>query len=44
MKVMAQQWNTKFWILKMNIKVQTTSSESHNQCVRVATYIYIYLQ
>jgi hypothetical protein len=39
-KVISQKWNIELCIVKMSTKLHWTSSESHNQCVRVTSYVY----
>jgi hypothetical protein len=38
---MLQQLNTELWIVKVNTKLHSNSTESHNQCVQIASYVYI---
>jgi hypothetical protein len=41
MKVMTQQWNTKLWTVTMSTKLHSTSTESHNLCVHIASHVFI---
>jgi hypothetical protein len=40
-KVMPQQLNTKRLIVKVNTRLHSTNFESHSQCVRIASYVYM---